>query len=107
MINLDWNKYPDKLIPVVVQDNISKTVLMQAYVNKEALTLTMLSGVAHYFSRSRKDIWKKGETSGNTQTVIKILVDCDNDSLLYLVNQNGVACHTGEYSCFFRELDRY
>jgi len=105
MTNLDWKKYSDNLIPVIVQDNISKTVLMQAYVNEEALTLTLQTGLAHYFSRSRKSIWKKGETSGNTQLVSKVLVDCDNDSILYLVKQNGVACHTGEYSCFFRELD--
>jgi len=92
------------LVPVVVQDIETKSVLMVAYVNKEALTKTLQTGYAHYYSRSRKKIWKKGETSGNLQLVKKILVDCDEDTLLYLVKQKGVACHTGEYSCFFRTL---
>lgn len=100
---LNWEKVGG-LIPVVVQDLDTKVVLMQAYANEEALKLTIETGYAHYFSRSRKSIWKKGETSGNMQKIVKILVDCDGDCLLYLIKQSGVACHTGEYSCFFREI---
>jgi len=92
------------LVPVVVQDARTKKVLMVAYANKEALEKTLRTGFAHYYSRSRKKLWKKGETSGNTQRVKQILLDCDGDTLLYLVEQKGVACHTGEYSCFFRTL---
>lgn len=92
------------LVPVVVQDVDNKDVLMQAYVNKEALKLTRETGYAHYYSRSRKKIWKKGETSGNIQVVKDIYVDCDGDCLLYVVKQTGPACHTGNRSCFFRKL---
>jgi len=92
------------LVPVVVQDAKTKEVLMVAYANREALEKTLETGYAHYYSRSRKELWKKGETSGNTQRVKKVLVDCDGDTLLYLVEQKGVACHTGEYSCFFRTV---
>jgi len=94
----------DGLVPVVVQDVDTKKVLMVAYANKEALERTIETGFAHYFSRSRKKLWKKGETSGNLQKVINIYLDCDGDTLLYEVKQEGVACHTGEYSCFFRKL---
>jgi len=94
----------DGLVPVVVQDVDTKTVLMVAYANKEALERTIETGFAHYFSRSRKKLWKKGETSGNLQKVVNIYLDCDGDTLLYEVKQEGVACHTGEYSCFFRKL---
>ena len=92
------------LVPVVVQDIDTKKVLMVAYANEEALMKTIKTGYAHYYSRSRRRIWKKGETSGNVQKVVKILLDCDGDTLLYLVKQRGVACHTGEYSCFFRTI---
>ncbi|MEO2069391.1 MAG: phosphoribosyl-AMP cyclohydrolase [Desulfurobacteriaceae bacterium] len=92
------------LVPVVVQDVDTKTVLMVAYANKEALERTIETGFAHYYSRSRKKLWKKGETSGNLQKVVNIYLDCDGDTLLYEVKQEGVACHTGEYSCFFRKL---
>lgn len=92
------------LVPVIVQDDKTKEVLMQAYVSEEALRLTMDSGYAHYFSRSRQAIWKKGETSGNVQQVISVLIDCDGDCLLYSVAQNGVACHTGERTCFFQKI---
>ncbi len=92
------------LIPVVVQDINTKRVLMVAYANREALEKTLETGYAHYYSRSRKKLWKKGETSGNTQRVKEVWIDCDGDTLLYLVEQKGVACHTGEYSCFFRKL---
>lgn len=88
------------LVPVVVQDEATKDVLMLAYANKEALTLSFSTGVAHYWSRSRASLWKKGETSGNTQEIRSIDKDCDNDTLLYVVKQNGVACHRGTWSCF-------
>jgi phosphoribosyl-AMP cyclohydrolase len=92
------------LVPVVVQDVSSKEVLMLAYADEEALKKTVETGYAHYYSRSRRKLWKKGETSGNVQKVKEIRVDCDGDTLLYLVEQKGNACHTGEYSCFFRKL---
>ncbi|GAB6045496.1 bifunctional phosphoribosyl-AMP cyclohydrolase/phosphoribosyl-ATP diphosphatase HisIE [Caminibacter profundus] len=92
------------LVPVIVQDFDTNEVLMLAYMNKEALKLTQTTGYAHYFSRSRNKIWKKGESSGNTQEVKEILIDCDNDTLLLKVKQNGVACHTGRKSCFFTNL---
>ncbi len=101
---IDWTKM-DGLVPVIVQDEYSKDVLMQAYANSEALKLTKKTGFAHYYSRSRKKIWKKGETSGNIQIVKEIYVDCDGDCLLYVVKQTGPACHTGETSCFFRKLE--
>ncbi len=92
------------LIPVVVQDVDTREVLMLAYANEEAIKLTLETGYAHYFSRSRNRIWKKGEESGNVQEVVEVKVDCDADALLYLVRQRGVACHTGNYSCFFTKL---
>lgn len=98
-------KFKDGLIPVVTQDVDTKEVLMLAYANKEAIEKTIETGYAHYWSRSRKKLWMKGETSGNTQKIVEIRVDCDNDALLYLVKQNGNACHTGNYSCFYRRLD--
>jgi phosphoribosyl-AMP cyclohydrolase len=98
-------KYEDGLIPVVVQDKRNGDILMVAYANKEAVELTDKSGFAHYYSRSRKKIWKKGEESGHFQKVMRILVDCDGDSLVYEVEQTGAACHTGYRSCFYRTLD--
>ncbi|MDI3502138.1 MAG: phosphoribosyl-AMP cyclohydrolase [Archaeoglobi archaeon] len=92
------------LIPVVVQDFESGEVLMLAYMNREALELTVRTGEAHYWSRERRKIWKKGEISGNTQKVRDILVDCDGDALLLKVEQRGGACHEGYRSCFFRRL---
>ena len=92
------------LVPVIVQDFETNEVLMLAYMNEEALKKTLESGYAHYFSRSRNKLWKKGESSGHTQEVKEILVDCDNDTLLLKVKQNGVACHTGRKSCFFTNL---
>lgn len=100
---IDWNKSP--LIPVVTQDYDSLEVLMLAYLNSEALTLSIQSGVAHYFSRSKNRIWKKGEESGNIQTIKEVHIDCDNDAILFKVNQAGVACHTGNVSCFYRTID--
>ncbi len=102
-IEVDFNK-GNGLVPVIVQDNSTKEILMQAYADKQALELTLKEGYAYYYSRSRKSLWKKGETSGNTQKIVKVMVDCDEDCLLYIVEQNGVACHTGAKSCFYREL---
>jgi phosphoribosyl-AMP cyclohydrolase len=98
-------KFTHGLIPVVAVDARTREVLMVAYANEEALDLTRSTGFAHYYSRSRKRIWKKGEESGHLQRVARILVDCDGDALLYEVEQKGVACHTGHRSCFFRTLD--
>jgi len=98
-------KFPDGLIPVVVQDIKTRDILMVAYANEEAIELTRTTGFAHYYSRSRKKIWKKGEESGHVQQVVQILVDCDEDCLMYQVEQTGAACHTGYPSCFYRTLD--
>lgn len=95
----------DGLVPVVVQDQRTKEVLMVAYANDQAVSLTRETGLAHYFSRSRQKIWKKGEESGHLQHVHQVLVDCDQDCLLYLVDQEGAACHMGYRSCFFRTID--
>jgi len=91
------------LIPVVVQDVRNNNVLMLAYMNEESIELTRKTGLMHYWSRSRNAIWKKGETSGNFQKCIELMTDCDGDALLARVEQTGVACHTGSYSCFFKE----
>lgn len=99
MDTIKWNK--DGLAPAVAQDAESREVLMLAYMNEEALKLTMETGKAHYYSRSRGRIWMKGESSGHVQLVQDIMVDCDGDTLLLLVEQEGVACHTGNKSCFF------
>ncbi len=92
------------LIVAVVQDAMTLQVLMVAYMNDEALRLTMESGEAYFWSRSRRSLWHKGGTSGNVQRVRKIRYDCDADALLLLVDPLGPACHTGEYSCFYRTL---
>lgn len=92
------------LIPVVTQDATSREVLMVAYANREAVELTLQTGYAHYWSRSRQQLWKKGATSGHVQQVKEVIADCDRDALLYLVTQTGPACHTGERSCFFHIL---
>jgi phosphoribosyl-AMP cyclohydrolase len=98
-------KFADGLIPVIVQDAQSREVLMMAYANNEAVRLTQETGFAHYYSRSRKKLWKKGEESGHFQNVKRILTDCDEDCLIYEVEQTGAACHTGYMSCFYRTLD--
>jgi phosphoribosyl-AMP cyclohydrolase len=98
-------KFVNSLIPVIVQDAKSREVLMMAYADDEAIRLTKETGYAHYYSRSRKKLWKKGEESGHFQKVIKILTDCDEDCLIYLVEQQGAACHTGYVSCFYRTID--
>jgi phosphoribosyl-AMP cyclohydrolase len=93
------------LIPAVVQDAESGEVLMVAWMNAEALHLTQESGEAHFWSRSRSELWRKGATSGNVLRVAEIRVDCDADTLLLRVHPAGPACHTGEQSCFFRVLE--
>ena len=100
---IQWNN--EGLIPCVTQHYLTNEILMLAWVNKESLILTLKTKYAHYFSRSRKKIWKKGETSGNFQNVKKLKIDCDLDTMLMLVDQkNGIACHTGAPSCFFNEI---
>lgn len=91
-------------MPAIAQDSLSGEVLMLAYVNAESLALTIESGFATYFSRSRNQIWKKGETSGHLQKIVSISLDCDGDAILFLVSQEGSACHTGEFTCFHREV---
>ncbi|MCG3651620.1 bifunctional phosphoribosyl-AMP cyclohydrolase/phosphoribosyl-ATP diphosphatase HisIE [Aliarcobacter butzleri] len=100
---IDWEKM-NNLIPVITQDAKTNEVLMLAYMNKEALELTIKTNYAYYFSRSKQRIWKKGESSNHLQEIVEILVDCDNDTLLLKVNQTGVACHTGRKSCFYTNL---
>lgn len=95
----------DGLIPVVVQDFEAGEVLMVAYMNKEALNRSIETGMAHYWSRSRNKLWLKGETSGHFQYIKSISIDCDGDALLIKVEQKEGACHTGHYSCFYRNLE--
>ena len=95
------------LIPVIAQDAFSGEIRMLAYANKEAIKKTIETGYAHYFSRSRNSIWKKGETSGELQEVLEIRIDCDNDTLIYMIKQQkDIACHTGNRNCFFRSFDK-
>jgi len=100
----DLNPDANGLIPVVCQDVMTNAVLMVAYMNREAFEITVREGIMTYYSRSRKSLWKKGETSGHYQYIKELYSDCDNDTLLAKVIQIGGACHTGEYSCFFNEL---
>ena len=97
-------KEPTTLIPTVVQDSSTNEVLMLAYMNSESLALTLSTGKATYWSRSRNELWVKGATSGNLQKVISVELDCDGDALLIRVEQTGVACHTGERTCFHTPL---
>ncbi|MBD3245947.1 MAG: phosphoribosyl-AMP cyclohydrolase [Candidatus Omnitrophica bacterium] len=92
------------LIPAIVQDYKSKDVLMIAYMNKESVQITLEEGRTCFYSRSRQKLWRKGETSGHVQRVREIWYDCDADALLVQVDQQGAACHTGEWSCFYRKL---
>ncbi|AGX44094.1 phosphoribosyl-AMP cyclohydrolase [Clostridium saccharobutylicum] len=92
------------LVPAVVQDYKTKEVLMLAYMSKESLTKTIENNVTWFYSRSRKELWNKGATSGHFQYVKEIKIDCDNDTILVVVEQKGAACHTGNKSCFYREL---
>jgi phosphoribosyl-AMP cyclohydrolase len=104
MEKLDWKK-GNGLIPVVVQDAESKAMLMMAYANKEALEKTLSTRFAHYWSRSRGKLWMKGETSGHTQKIVRVVADCDYDALLYVVEQKGNVCHTGADTCFHHEFE--
>lgn len=103
---LDQLKYDDNgLVPAIVQDANTKEVLMMAYMSREALERTIATGETWFFSRSRKQLWHKGEESGNKQSVIEIRYDCDNDTLLLLVEAAGPSCHTGHQSCFYRNME--
>ena len=93
-----------ELIPAIAQDASTGEVLMLAYMNQESLAITIESGRATYWSRSRNELWEKGATSGHTQKVISIAIDCDGDALLLKVEQVGAACHTGDRTCFHREI---
>jgi phosphoribosyl-AMP cyclohydrolase len=102
--NIKWNA--DGLVPAIAQDATSNEVLMLAYMNRESLALTIETGVAHYYSRSRQALWKKGETSGHIQHVKELRLDCDGDTVLIKVEQTGgIACHTGRRRCFFYQFD--
>lgn len=99
-------KYDEKgLVPAVIQDYITGEVLMVAYMNRESLEETIKTGYTNFWSRSRGELWKKGETSGNLQKVKDIRIDCDNDCLLINVEQTGVACHTGKHTCFYKTIE--
>lgn len=96
---------PQGLVPCIAQDAVTGEVLMLAWMNSEALAKTIETGEVHFFSRSRKSLWRKGETSGNVLELVEIRVDCDGDSLVALVTPAGPACHTGQRSCFYRRLE--
>jgi phosphoribosyl-ATP pyrophosphohydrolase/phosphoribosyl-AMP cyclohydrolase len=102
MIDIQWDERG--LAPAIVQDVHTHQVLMLAYMNADALRLTLETGEAHFWSRSRQELWHKGATSGNVQRVIEVRVDCDADTILLLVEPAGPACHTGETSCFYRVM---
>jgi phosphoribosyl-AMP cyclohydrolase len=102
---IDLVKYDERgLVPVVAQD-VDGTVLMLAWANRAALDETLATGRGTYWSRSRQELWRKGDTSGHTQEVVRVAVDCDGDSVLYTLKQTGPACHTGQKSCFFSIQD--
>ena len=101
-MQINWQKTP--LIPAIAQDFETNQVLMLAYMNEEAYNLTLKTGYAHYYSRSRQRLWKKGESSNHTQEIKDILLDCDADTIVLKIKQNGVACHTGTKSCFFTSV---
>ena len=102
-LDIKWDS--QGLVPAVVQHHESYAVLMLAYMNEEALTKTLETGIVHFFSRSRQSLWKKGETSGNTLSLINIRTDCDSDAIVVLANPVGPTCHTGTQSCFFKDID--
>ncbi|TVZ40138.1 phosphoribosyl-AMP cyclohydrolase [Alteromonadaceae bacterium 2753L.S.0a.02] len=104
LAEVNWNS--DGLLPAIAQDHSSGEVLMMAWMNRESLLLTVAEGIAVYWSRSRQQLWRKGETSGHTQKVKAIQLDCDGDTLLLKVEQiGGIACHTGRRSCFFKRFE--
>ncbi len=102
--NLDIYFQKAELIPAIAVDVKTKQVLMLAYMNRESLKKTLETGYTWYWSRSRSELWNKGATSGHLQKVVKIYSDCDDDTLLIEVEQTGNACHTGSYTCFFKEI---
>ena len=105
MLDLKFTNTTGGLIPAIAQDYQTGEILMLAYINRESWELTLETGYATYWSRSRKQIWKKGESSGNVQIVKEILVDCDCDAVIFKIQQVGMkACHTGNRSCFFRKV---
>ena len=105
MIDINTLKFDDKgLIPAIVVDSITKKVLTLAYMNKESLKITMEKGLTCFYSRSREELWLKGETSGNYQHVVSITADCDSDALVVVVEPDGPACHTGNETCFFNDV---
>ena len=101
---IEWNE--QGLIPVITQEASTRDVLTLAWINREALVKTVECGEAVYWSRSRRKLWHKGEESGHTQKIVDIRLDCDNDALIYLVEQSGMACHTGRHSCFYQQLQQ-
>ena len=102
---IDNVKYDERgIVPAIVQDAATGEVLMLAYMNAESLAKTIETGETWFWSRSRRALWHKGETSGNTQRIVSISIDCDGDTILVRVTPNGPACHTGERTCFFRSL---
>ena len=106
MLKIDFSKLGG-LIPAIVQDYKTGEVLMLAFMNEESWEATLDTGMATYYSRSRKKLWKKGETSGNLQAVKEIKIDCDEDTILLKVEQiGGISCHTGKRTCFYRYVDR-
>ena len=105
MIDINTLKFDEKgLIPAIVVDSVTKKVLTLAYMNRESLKITMERGLTCFYSRSREELWLKGETSGNYQHVVSITADCDSDALVVVVEPDGPACHTGNTSCFFNEV---
>ena len=100
---IKWNS--EGLVPVITQDHVSKRILTQAWLTREALQAALNENRAVYWSRSRQSLWRKGEQSGNVQELVDVYLDCDNDSVCYLVKQiGGIACHTGRESCFYQRL---
>lgn len=97
---------PDGLLPAIAVDHETGDVLMLAYMNEEALTRTIETGEVHYWSRSRQELWHKGATSGHTQALVEMQIDCDQDTLILRVHQRGPACHTNRKSCFYRRVER-
>ncbi len=104
--DLDLFFQKSELIPAVIQEKDTKEVLMLAYMNRESLQKTLETGYTWFYSRSRQELWNKGETSGHLQKVVSIYGDCDDDTLLVVVEQTGAACHTGAHTCFFQEIWR-
>ncbi|MFC7167116.1 phosphoribosyl-AMP cyclohydrolase [Halospeciosus flavus] len=102
LVDIDFGH--DGLVPAVAQDAETGEVLMLAFADREAVERTIESGTAHYYSRSREELWQKGKSSGHTQEIEEIRVDCDADAVLYIVEQEGGACHTGYHSCFHRKV---